>query len=254
MSGKVYFVGAGPGDPGLLTRKAWEILTSAEIVLHDALVAPEILRLAPAGATLCNVGKRCGAKSITQEEIHALLIGHASAGKRVVRLQGGDPVIFGRAGEEIEALREAGIEFEIVPGVTAASAAAAAAGISLTDRRHASKVIFLSAHRRARQFQQEEFEQELRSLPASDATYVIYMPGSDYAKVARELGAAGLDPETPCLVVSQASTPAQLIYRGKLSSLIETPSLPTPALLIVGAVAATADLEMAASLSAGVKA
>jgi uroporphyrin-III C-methyltransferase len=248
MSGKVYFVGAGPGDPELLTRKAWEILASAEIVLHDALVSPEILRLAPAGATLCNVGKRCGKTSITQEEIHGLLIGHASAGKTVVRLQGGDPVIFGRAGEEIEALRDAGVEFEIVPGVTAASAAAAAAGISLTDRRHASKVIFLSAHRRT-----GEFEQELRSLPPSGATYVIYMPGTDYAKVARELGAAGIDPEMPCLIVSQASTPAQLIYRGKLASLIETPSLPTPALLIVGAVAATADLEMATRLAAGVK-
>lgn len=248
MSGKVYFVGAGPGDPELLTRKAWDILTSAEIVLHDALVAPEILHLAPAVATLCNVGKRCGKKSISQEEIHALLIGHASAGKIVVRLQGGDPVIFGRAGEEIDALRAAGIDFEIVPGVTAASAAAAAAGISLTDRRHASKVIFLSAHRRA-----GEFEHELRSLPVTNATYVIYMPGTDYAKVARELGAAGLAPDMPCLVVSQASTPAQLIYRGKLASLIDTPSLPTPALLIVGAVAATADLETATSLAAGVK-
>lgn len=253
MSGKVYFVGAGPGDPELLTRKAWEILTSAEIVLHDALVAPEILRLAPAGATLCNVGKRCGTKSITQEEIHALLIGHASDGKRVVRLQGGDPGIFGRVGEEIDVLRVAGVEFEVVPGVTAASAAAAAAGIPLTDRRLASKVIFLSAHRRAAGFEQEEFEQELRSLPASGATYVIYMPGADYAKVARQLGAAGIDPEMPCLIVSQASTPAQLIYRGKLSSLIETPSLPTPALLIVGAVAATAGVEMAARLAARVK-
>src|SRR5271155_2372685 len=101
MSGKVYFVGAGPGDPELLTRKAWAILTLAETVLHDALVAPDILRLVPSGATLCDVGKRCGNKSITQEEIHALLIGHASAGKMVVRLQGGDPMIFGRGAEEL---------------------------------------------------------------------------------------------------------------------------------------------------------
>lgn len=244
MNGKVYFVGGGPGDPELLTRKAWGILTSAEIVLHDALIAPEILRLVPAGATLCDVGKRCGKKSITQDEIHALLIGHALAGKTVVRLQGGDPVIFGRAAEEIDALREAGIAFEIVPGVTAASAAAAAAGISLTDRRHASKVIFLSGHRRAGQF-----EQGLRSIPVSGATYVIYMPGTDYARMVRELGGAGIHLDMPCMVISQASTPAQLIYRGKLSSLIDTPSLPTPSLLIVGEVAATADLETATGLA-----
>jgi uroporphyrin-III C-methyltransferase len=244
MSGKVYFVGAGPGDPELLTRKAWDILASAEIVLHDALVAPEILQLVPHGAMLCDVGKRCGKKSITQDEIHALLVSHAAAGKTVVRLQGGDPLIFGRAGEEMDALRQAGIPFEIVPGVTAASAAAAAAAISLTDRRHASKLIFLSAHRRA-----GEFEEELKSLPVTNATYVIYMPGTDYAKVARELGAAGLDPEMPCMVVSQASTAAQLIYRGKLASLIETPSLPTPALLIVGAVAASSDSKTADRLA-----
>ena len=248
MSGRVYFVGAGPGDPELLTRKAWDILTSAEIVLHDALVAPEILRLAPAGAVMCDVGKRCGKKSVTQEEIHALLIGYASAGRTVVRLQGGDPVIFGRVAEEIDALREAGVDFEIVPGVTAASAAAAAAGISLTDRRSASKVIFLSAHRR-----EGEFERDLQSLPVSGATYVIYMPGGDYARLARELATAGLGPETPCLVVSQASTPAQLIHRGTLTSLLDTPSLPAPALLIVGAVAATADLDAAVSLATQAK-
>jgi uroporphyrin-III C-methyltransferase len=242
MSGKVYFLGAGPGDPELLTRKAWDLLTTAEIVLHDALVAPDILRIAPAGAVVRDVGKRCGKKSISQEEIHALLIGYASAGKRVVRLQGGDPVIFGRVAEEIDALLAANIDFEIVPGVTSASAAAAAAGISLTDRRHASKVVFLSGHRRA-----GEFERELQSIPASSATYVIYMPGTDYVRIVRKLAAAGIDLEMPCMVVSQASTPAQLIYRGKLSSLTDTPPLPTPALLIVGAVAATADRETATS-------
>ncbi len=122
--GKVYFVGAGPGDPDLLTRKAWSVLRSADVVLHDALVSSEVLSIAPAGAVLCDVGKRCGAKSITQEEIHALLIGYASTEKTVVRLQGGDPLVFGRAGEEISALRDAGVDFEVVPGVTAASAAA----------------------------------------------------------------------------------------------------------------------------------
>src|SRR5437868_1269148 len=122
MSGKVYFVGAGPGDPDLLTRKAWKLITGAEVVLHDALVPSQILQLAPAEAIVCDVGKRCGKKSIRQTDIHALLIHYASAGSNVVRLQGGDPLIFGRAGEEIAALQEAGIDFEIVPGVTAASA------------------------------------------------------------------------------------------------------------------------------------
>src|SRR5438309_1615501 len=198
--GRVYFVGAGPGDPDLLTRKAWTVLRSADVVLHDALVPPRILSIAPAGAILCNVGKRCGAKSITQEEIHALLIGYASATKRVVRLQGGDPLIFGRAGEEISAVREAGVDFEVIPGVTAASAGAASAQIALTDRRAASQIIFLSAHRR-----EGEFERDLRSVPRTGATLVIYMPGSDYKHLVRGLRGAGISDDTPCLIVSQAS-------------------------------------------------
>jgi uroporphyrin-III C-methyltransferase/precorrin-2 dehydrogenase/sirohydrochlorin ferrochelatase len=236
--GKVYFVGAGPGDPDLLTRKAFDVLRSAEVVLHDALVSPEILSIVPAGATLCNVGKRCGAKSITQEEIHALLIGYATAAKQVVRLQGGDPLIFGRAGEEISALRDAGVDFEIIPGVTAASAAAASAQIALTDRRVASQLIFLSAHRRT-----GEFERDLKSAPLAGATLVIYMPGSDYERLARALRDAGISEETPCLIVSQVSAPQESIYRTDLASLVNVSAPPAPALLVVGAVAATAKAE-----------
>jgi uroporphyrin-III C-methyltransferase / precorrin-2 dehydrogenase / sirohydrochlorin ferrochelatase len=227
--GKVFFVGAGPGDPELLTRKAWTTLTTAEVVLHDALVAPGIVRLAPADAVVRDVGKRCGEKSITQEEIHAMLIRYAASARRVVRLQGGDPLIFGRAGEEMEALREAGVEFEIIPGVTAASAAAASAQVALTDRRIASRLVFLSGHRRTGAI-----------LPASDlvsapqATLAIYMPGGNYGKVVPELYAAGFGPETPCLVVSQASTEEQLILRSDLASLAELPVAPPPAILIVG--------------------
>ena len=236
--GRVYFVGAGPGDPDLLTRKAWSVLRSADVVLHDALVSPQILSIVPAGAILCNVGKRCGAKSITQEEIHALLIGYASAAKRVVRLQGGDPLIFGRAGEEISAVREAGVDFEVIPGVTAASAAAASAQIALTDRRAASQIIFLSAHRR-----EGELERDLKSVPRSGATLVIYMPGSDYERLARALRDAGISGETACLIVSQASGPQESIYRTDLASLTSVPAPPAPALLIVGAVAAAAKAE-----------
>ena len=236
--GRVYFVGAGPGDPDLLTRKAWTVLRSADVVLHDALVPPRILSIAPAGAILCNVGKRCGAKSITQEEIHALLIGYASAAKRVVRLQGGDPLIFGRAGEEISAVREAGVDFEVIPGVTAASAAAASAQIALTDRRAASQIIFLSAHRR-----EGELERDLKSVPRTGATLVIYMPGSNYERLARALRDAGISGETACLIVSQASGPQESIYRTDLASLTSVPAPPAPALLIVGAVAAAAKAE-----------
>jgi uroporphyrin-III C-methyltransferase/precorrin-2 dehydrogenase/sirohydrochlorin ferrochelatase len=245
-TGKVYFVGAGPGDPELLTRKAWRILSEAEVVLHDALVAPEILRLAPASAMIYDVGKRCGRKSITQEEIHALLIGQARAGRSVVRLQGGDPLIFGRAGEEIGALREAGIEFEIVPGVTAASAAAAAAQVTLTDRRLASRVIFLSAHRRA-----GEFDAAWKSLPASGATLAIYMPGGSYEKVAQELRKAGLAADTPCVLVSQASTAGEQIVRTDLASLPSVGEVPAPALLLVGEVTRDQTLEAVGAYRAG---
>src|ERR1700727_3486023 len=131
MKGKVYLVGAGPGDPELLTLKARRLLRTAQAVLHDDLVAPEILRLIPASAQVHSVGKRCGKKKIMQQEIHFLMIALADSGLRVVRLKSGDPLIFGRAGEEIQALRRARIEYEIVPGVTSALGAAAAAGIPL---------------------------------------------------------------------------------------------------------------------------
>jgi siroheme synthase len=193
----------------------------------------------PADAILCDVGKRCGAKSITQEEIHALLIGYASAAKRVVRLQGGDPLIFGRAGEEISALRDAGVDFEVIPGVTAASAAAASAQIALTDRRFASQVIFLSAHRR-----EGEFERDLKSVPRAGATLVIYMPGRDYQRLARALRDAGIPEETPCLIVSQASAPQESIYRTDVASMASAPAPPAPALLVVGAVASAAKAEV----------
>jgi uroporphyrin-III C-methyltransferase/precorrin-2 dehydrogenase/sirohydrochlorin ferrochelatase len=236
--GKVYFIGAGPGDPDLLTRKAWNLLRCAHLVLHDALVSDAILKLVPQSATLCNVGKRCGDKSITQEEIHELLKGYASSGKIVVRLQGGDPLIFGRAGEEISALREAGVELEIVPGVTAASAAAASAQIALTDRRVASQLIFLSAHRH-----EGEFELDLQSVPPSRATLVIYMPGRNYSRIARALLESGISGTTACLVISRVSEPQQTIARTDLSSLSAVPPLPGPVLLIVGDVAATAKSE-----------
>src|ERR1700691_545676 len=147
MNGKVYLVGAGPGDPDLLTVKALRLLRSADVVLYDDLVAPEILKLIPPSADVRNVGKRSGRKAIRQEEINFLMLTLAASGLQVVRLKSGDPLIFGRAGEEIEALRRANIEYEIVPGVTSALGAAAAAGIPLTHRRAASTVVIAAGQR-----------------------------------------------------------------------------------------------------------
>src|SRR6201993_4876978 len=146
MKGKVFLVGAGPGDPELLTVKALRLLEMADAVLYDELVSPEILKLIPPAAQLHNVGKRCGTKKIQQEEINFLMLALADSGLQVVRLKSGDPMIFGRAGEEIEALRKANIPFEIVPGVTSALGAAATTQIPLTHRREASAVVFITAH------------------------------------------------------------------------------------------------------------
>src|SRR5271170_7605968 len=172
MTGKVYLVGAGPGDPELLTLKALRLLQTAEAVLHADLVAHEILELIPSTAQIHNVVKRCGKKKILQGEINCLMVALAASGLRVVRLKGGDPLIFGRAGEEIEALRENNIPFEIVPGVTSAMGAAAAAQIPLTHRRTSDALVLITAHRAS-----EKDTLDWSKFVRSGATLVIYMPG-----------------------------------------------------------------------------
>src|SRR5450631_1035890 len=204
MRGKVYLVGAGPGDPELLTVKALRLLRTAEAVLHDDLVAPEILKLIPSSAQIYNVGKRCGKKKILQGEINCLMVALAASGLRVVRLKGGDPLIFGRAGEEIECLRSNQISFEIVPGVTSAMGAAAAAQIPLTHRRASDALLFITAHRAP-----EQDASDWSRFVGSGATLVIYMPGRNYQDIARRLVAAGLAGETPCAIVSRATTKHQ---------------------------------------------
>lgn len=231
MKGKVYLVGAGPGDPELLTLKALRVLRTADAVLHDDLVAPEILRLIPQTAQVHNVGKRCGKKKILQEEINFLMVALANSGLRVVRLKSGDPLIFGRAGEEIESLRRANIPFEIVPGVTSAMGAAAAAQIPLTHRRASSALVFLTAH----QAQGSEAA-NWSKLAGSGATLVIYMPGQNYSEVAAKLRAAGLAGETPCAVISRATTPQQQMQRSTIAELNGSPKLAAPTLLVVGEV------------------
>ena len=225
-------MGAGPGDPDFLTIKAWRLLRTADIVFHDDLVSPEILALIPTGTHVESVGKRCGHASITQHQIHSLLINAAKQGWTVVRLKSGDPLIFGRAGEEMEALHQAGIDFDIVPGITAAFGAAAQARIPLTDRRLASKIVFLSNHCCA-----GKTTPDWKDAVSNDATIVVYMPGSDYEGLTAKLRAAGLEAQTPCLLVSRASSAQQQVYATTLTNLVRAPFLPAPVLLVIGAVA-----------------
>jgi uroporphyrin-III C-methyltransferase len=231
MKGKVYLVGAGPGDPELLTVKALRLLQNAQAVLHDDLVAPEILQLIPASAQIHNVGKRCGRKRILQSDINFLMVALASTGLRVVRLKGGDPLIFGRAGEEIESLRAAGIPYEIVPGITSALGAAASAQIPLTHRRASSAVVFITAHQAA-----ESEAADWRKFVSSGATLVVYMPGQDHCEVATKIREAGLSGETPCILVSRATTHRQRTHRTTIAALHRAPQLAAPTLLIVGEV------------------
>jgi uroporphyrin-III C-methyltransferase len=236
MSGKVYLVGAGPGDPELLTLKALRLLQTAQAVLHDDLVAPEILKLIPASAQLHNVGKRCGKKKILQEEIHFLMIALAGSGLRVVRLKSGDPLIFGRAGEEIEALRRANIPYEIVPGVTSSLGAAASAHIPLTHRRASSALVLLTAHQAA-----GSDAANWSKLAGSGATLVIYMPGKNYSEISSKLQAAGVAPQTPCAILSRATTPQQRTHLTTVGEVKAAGQLPAPTLLIVGEVVRFAD-------------
>jgi uroporphyrin-III C-methyltransferase len=221
VRGKVFFVGAGPGDPELLTLKAARILREGDIVLHDDLISDEILALVPRTATVISVGKRCGAARVTQEEINAMMVAYAASGRDVVRLKSGDPMLFGRAGEEIDVLRAARIQFELVPGISAAFAAAAALEVSLTDRRKASRVVFSSGHRAAG---------AASELP----THVVYMPGPDYAPVVSRLYKEGFSPETPCAVVSAASQENQSALQTTLGALPNMGPLPAPSILLVG--------------------
>ena len=231
LPGKVFLLGAGPGDPDLLTRKAARLLESAHVVLHDSLISGEILRLIPATAQRIDVGKRAGHRLLTQSEINSLLVDAAGKHEVVVRLKGGDPLLFGRAAEEIEALSAAHIDFEIVPGISAAFASAAAAQVSLTDRRLASRVLFTT-------YSRSEEARAFHGVPiAPDTTVVVYMPGPDYADVARWLADAGLAPGTPLLVVSRATHADQSTQSATIATLGAYRPLPAPALLIVGRVA-----------------
>jgi uroporphyrin-III C-methyltransferase / precorrin-2 dehydrogenase / sirohydrochlorin ferrochelatase len=226
QAGTVYLTGAGPGAPDLLTLRARALIQTASCILHDDLVPPAIVALARANALVVNVGKRCGQKLVTQEQIHAWMIGYAREGRSVVRLKGGDPSLFGRGAEEIAALREAGIPFEIVPGVTASLAAAAAARVSLTERDSSSRVVFTTRHRAGN-------EKGGVFAPDSGSTLALYMPGKDYAALQQELLAKGWPPGATCVLVSSAGLASQQIVTLTLDRLFALDPLPAPSVILI---------------------
>jgi uroporphyrin-III C-methyltransferase len=231
--GSVWLVGAGPGDPDLLTRKAERLLGQAGIVFHDALVGPAILDLIAPDATRVSVGKRAGRHSKDQRTIDQLLVAAAQAGQRVVRLKGGDPSVFGRSDEEISALSSAGIPVRVCPGVTAASAAAASARVSLTLRGKVRALTLVTAHARAG----DPLDLDWTSLAADRSGLAIYMGREAAGEISGKLIAAGLAPDTPVMVASNVSLPSERLIRGSLAALrflVASVAAKDPTLLLIG--------------------
>ena len=230
--GRVFLVGAGPGDPELLTIRAHRLLSNADVVAYDELVAPEILALAPPGAELIPVGRRRGTCP-EAPAIHPLVLERALAGRDVVRIKGGDPMIFGRGGEEAAQLAALHIPFELVPGVSAALGAASTAGIPLTHRDASSSVSFVTAHKK----HDAEDDDDLARRVPREGTVVLYMGLSTLRETARTLIAAGRAPSTPVAVVSHATLPTQREVIADLATIadaVDAAALPAPALVIVG--------------------
>ncbi|KAA8920245.1 uroporphyrinogen-III C-methyltransferase [Xanthomonas sontii] len=237
--GSVTLVGAGPGDPGLLTGHALHALRQADVVLHDRLVSAAILQLIPTGTERIAVGKSADGHSVAQEQIHALLLEHARRGRRVVRLKGGDPFVFGRGGEELEYLRAHGVDYAVVPGITAALACAAYAGIPLTHRDHAQSLRLVTAHCKA-----SLDTLDWTALAQERQTLAVYMGVAGLDTVRTRLLAAGRAADTPFALVENGSRAEQRVVRGTLADLPDTArahAVRAPALLILGEVAALAD-------------
>ncbi|MEI7037034.1 siroheme synthase CysG [Fulvimonas yonginensis] len=237
--GSVILVGAGPGDPGLLTLRGLRALNEADVILHDRLVSPEVLALARRDAERVEVGKQAGNHHATQEEIHRLMLGHARAGRRVVRLKGGDPFVFGRGGEELEFLRARGIPYEVVPGVTAALACAAYAGVPLTHRAHAHSVRLLTAHGQA-----SSDTTDWAALAQERQTLAVYMGVSELETLQSRLLEHGRAADTPFALVENGSRAEQRVVTGRLVELAaraRAHAVRSPALLILGEVAMLAE-------------
>lgn len=235
--GHVALVGAGPGDPGLLTLRALRLLNRADVILHDRLVSAEVLALARRDAERIEVGKQAGRHHVPQARIHALMLEHARAGRFVVRLKGGDPFVFGRGGEELEFLRAHGVSYEVVPGITAALACAAYAGIPLTHRGHAQSVRLVTAHCQAAD------TLDWAALAAGRQTLAFYMGVAELPRIRERLIAHGRAPDTPAALVENGSRPTQRVVLGTLDALpalARAHGVGSPALLFVGEVAALA--------------
>jgi uroporphyrinogen III methyltransferase/synthase len=236
ISGKVYLVGAGPGDPDLITVRGQKTLALADLVLYDYLVNPELLKHVRSEAILLSLGHSHGGRGLTQEEVNRRMIAAARSGKTVVRLKGGDPNLFGRGAEEIGALRAAGIPYEVVPGVTAVLAAASHAGISLTHREYASAVALVTGHRRR---DKEPLEFDYDALAHFPGTLVFYMGMTTARDWSDALVRGGKSPETPVAIVRRVTWPDQQVFRctlGNVAEVIEQGRLRPPAVIVVGEV------------------
>ena len=235
QSGKVWLVGAGPGDPDLLTLRAARLIAQAQLIVHDGLVDPAILALAQPSAQLVSVAKQRSRHTMPQDAINALLVREALAGREVVRLKGGDPLIFGRGGEEAEACHAAGVAVEVVPGISAAIGAAAAAQIPLTHRNSASVVSFVAGQC------QGLSEQNWAGLAGAGRTLVIYMGVATAEAIAEKLIADGLSPEMPVAVIENATRRAMRVLRSPLAglpALVLAQQVKSPALIVIGDVTA----------------
>jgi uroporphyrin-III C-methyltransferase len=240
--GTVFLVGAGPGDPDLLTLRAARLIMQARLIVHDGLVSPEILAMAHHDARLVSVAKSRSRHTMQQDDINALLVREALAGRDVVRLKGGDPFVFGRGGEEAEAARAAGVRVEVVPGISAALGGAAAAQIPLTHRKAASIVSFVAGQCKGLS------EQDWSGLAGKGRTLVIYMGLATAEAIADKLIADGLAPDMPVAVIENACRPAMRVLRGPLAGLPEIVSregVKSPALIVIGEVTAETDPELA---------